>query len=49
MKGSLFIVGWLAATAVFAADSSSIYHPGWIDFNKDGKKNVYEDPSQPAD
>ena len=32
-----------------ATDTSSIYHQGWIDFNKDGRKNVYEDPSQPVD
>ena len=50
MKASklVFMAGWLA-TATFAADSTSIYHPGWIDFNKDGKKNVYEDASQPVD
>ena len=24
---------------------SSIYHKGWIDFNKNGKMDVYEDPS----
>ncbi|NPA37647.1 MAG: beta-glucosidase [Chlorobi bacterium] len=23
---------------------SSIYHDGWIDFNKNGKKDIYEDP-----
>ncbi len=25
--------------------NKSIYHKGWIDFNKNGKKDVYEDPS----
>ena len=25
----------------------SIYHKGWIDFNKNGKMDVFEDPSQP--
>ncbi len=24
----------------------SIYHDGWIDFNKNGKKDIYEDPQQ---
>ena len=28
---------------------SSIYKPGWIDLNKDGIKNVYEDASQPVE
>ena len=40
-------MGWLVAFGAAAMDSSSIYHDGWIDFNKDGKKDVYEDPSQP--
>lgn len=31
------------------AQSSSIYHKGWIDFNKNGKMDVFEDPSQPID
>jgi len=39
---------WLAVTT-FAADSSSIYHQGWIDLNKDGRENVYEDPAQPVE
>lgn len=26
-----------------------IYHKGWIDFNKNGKKDCYEDPSAPID
>ena len=29
--------------------SASIYHKGWIDFNKNGKKDIYEDPTQPTD
>jgi len=27
---------------------AAIYHEGWIDFNKNGKKDVFEDPAQPA-
>ncbi len=30
-------------------DKSSIYHDGWIDFNKNGKKDIYEDPQQDID
>ena len=26
-----------------------IYHDGWIDFNKNGAKDVYEDPSRPVE
>ena len=49
---------WSAAIALFMLASkaqaqkkqtSSIYHKGWIDFNKNGKMDVYEDPSSPID
>ena len=29
--------------------NKSIYRNGWIDFNKNGKKDVYEDPSAPIE
>jgi len=32
-----------------AAQNKSIYHNGWIDFNKNGKKDIFEDPTQPVD
>jgi beta-glucosidase len=51
MKFTAPVFFLLAALSVSAADSpsSSIYHPGWNDLNKDGKKDVYEDASQPVD
>lgn len=33
--------------AVFS--QQNIYHDGWIDFNKNGKKDIYEDPKQPVE
>ncbi|HEU5396986.1 MAG TPA: beta-glucosidase BglX, partial [Verrucomicrobiae bacterium] len=47
MKNLGMILGVLmvAGTGAYAADS--IYHDGWIDLNKNGKKDVYEDPTQP--
>jgi beta-glucosidase len=30
-------------------NKGSIYHDGWIDFNKNGKKDLYEDPAQDID
>jgi beta-glucosidase len=27
----------------------NIYHKGWIDFNKNGKMDVFENPSQPIE
>ena len=26
-----------------------IYHKGWVDFNKNGRKDIYEDPEQPIE
>jgi beta-glucosidase len=26
-----------------------VYHDGWIDLNKNGRKDIYEDPTQPED
>ena len=36
-------------TGATAAAQEKIYHEGWIDFNKNGKKDVYEDPKQPLE
>ena len=38
---------FLAATA--QAQNKNIYHKGWVDFNKNGKMDVFEDPSKPLD
>ncbi len=27
------------------AQKKEIYHKGWIDFNKNGRKDIYEDPA----
>lgn len=47
MKIFWILTGWLLALAAGAADTNLIYHAGWIDFNKNGRMDVYEDPSQP--
>lgn len=56
-----FILGALLPIVVFepcmavspkdygVAVQKEIYHEGWIDFNKNGSKDVFEDPSQPID
>ena len=31
------------------AQYKSIYHEGWIDFNKNGVKDVFEDPAEPVE
>src|SRR2546423_12526277 len=52
MKKSCLLksVSSLLITVVFlqasAQNKSSVYHGSWIDFNKNGKKDVFEDPQQ---
>lgn len=31
------------------AQQKNIYHSGWVDFNKNGKKDIFEDPSKTID
>jgi beta-glucosidase len=38
-------VNLLLLGAVFAQAGQDIYHDGWVDFNKNGRCDVYEDPS----
>jgi beta-glucosidase len=47
MKSAILLSCLLFAFVASAAEPS-IYQAGWIDLNKDGKKNIYEDPSQPV-
>jgi len=50
MKKLLLLIAVQAALIqVSSAQKNSIYHKGWIDFNKNGKMDVFEDPSQPID
>ena len=37
------------AALLLARTSADIYQNGWIDFNKNGRKDVYEDPNQPVE
>lgn len=49
-KRQSFVAGLLVCLASGAfAQPASIYHKGWIDFNKNGVKDIYEDPAQPID
>jgi len=38
----------MAADQNPATTGTNIYHDGWIDFNKNGRKDVFEDPTQPV-
>lgn len=48
MKFSL-VLSFLVAGFVAAAADANIYHEGWIDLNKNGRKDVYEDATQPIE
>lgn len=48
-KVSIVILGLLWVAGGAFARNNSIYHNGWIDFNKNGVKDIYEDPEQPID
>jgi len=48
MKRTLFLLGTLFAMNAFGA-APDIYHKGWIDLNKNGMKDVYEDSTQPVE
>jgi beta-glucosidase len=43
------ILAALSASVASAQQSASIYHDGWIDFNKNGHKDIFEDARQPID
>lgn len=48
MKKSFFLVGMIFAMNALGI-VPEIYHDSWIDFNKNGVKDVYEDPTQPVE
>ena len=48
MKFTAFAFGLFFCLAAAASDPTSIYRAGWIDLNKNGKKDVYEDPARPV-
>ncbi|WP_018626340.1 glycoside hydrolase family 3 N-terminal domain-containing protein [Niabella aurantiaca] len=48
MKYIVTAFAMLTASATLLAQKS-IYHKDWIDFNKNGKKDIYEDPGAPLE
>ena len=39
----------LSVGNIFAGSTKDIYKKNWIDFNKNGVKDVYEDPAAPIE
>ena len=49
-KHTLFTVAsFLFCTQVSGDTPDGIYHKGWIDFNKNGKMDLYENPKVPLE
>ncbi|MDL2221356.1 glycoside hydrolase family 3 C-terminal domain-containing protein [Parabacteroides sp. OttesenSCG-928-N08] len=50
MKNKFFLlVGFSCLLSTGYAQKNTIYQKGWIDFNKNGVKDVYEDPTAPVE
>ena len=51
LSGSTFLSGQTVPRIpeTYKPSKSKMYHKGWIDFNKNGIKDVYEDPSAPVE
>ncbi|WP_316837170.1 glycoside hydrolase family 3 N-terminal domain-containing protein [Pedobacter nutrimenti] len=51
MNKSVFVAVLLLSSSgqILFGQSKSIYHKGWTDFNKNGKMDVFEDPSKPVE
>jgi beta-glucosidase len=49
MRTFYLLAIFLLASAAALSQPKKIYQSGWIDFNKNGKKDVYEDPKASTD
>lgn len=45
----LLLVLTLFTTVLLYAQKAAVYKDGWIDYNKNGKKDIFEDRNQPVD
>jgi beta-glucosidase len=45
----IFAIAFSLGYFIVSAQQKNIYHKGWIDFNKNGVMDVFEDSSQPVD
>lgn len=49
MKKTFFVILCIGAGMFTATAKNTIYKKGWIDFNKNGVKDIYEDPQAKTD
>jgi len=47
-RRALFLIGFVFVVNALGT-APEVYHEGWIDFNKNGIKDVYEDSAQPVE
>src|SRR5258706_6123408 len=45
----IFLISSLLSIVFCTAQDKNIYNNGWIDYNKNGKKDIFEDRRQPVD
>ena len=43
------IITVITSVSIAQTNKTDIYHNNWIDFNKNGKRDIYEDPEAPLD
>ncbi len=43
------LVCWAGASAAYGQADRDIYHDGWVDFNKNGEQDPYENPALPTE
>lgn len=43
------VLGYFGKGVAAQTTEPAIYHDGWIDLNKNGKKDIYEDSSLPIE
>ena len=48
-RGITLCIAVSLCAGVYAGNNPGIYKKGWIDFNKNGVKDIYEDPSAPIE
>ncbi|GAA3952300.1 glycoside hydrolase family 3 N-terminal domain-containing protein [Hymenobacter algoricola] len=49
MTRNIILLALLCLSATPLHAQKSLYHKGWVDFNKNGRRDTYEDPARPLD
>src|SRR3984957_21314424 len=49
MRNCILSAACCLSTIIGSAQNRSIYHDGWIDFNKNSKEDIFKDPTQPVE